>query len=100
MDSSTVEKIIKEIDQHTPRHDGQHVGRVTAVGDGVVAIDGLTKAVMSEVLLFEEGKGKKLAESMDSSGELFGLVLNLEEDGVRATILGDTERVREGMTVK
>lgn len=100
MDSTTVEKIIKEIEQHAPKTEAQHVGTVVAVGDGVVAIDGLTKAVMSEVLIFEEGRGKKLDDALHSSGELLGLVLNLEEDGVRATILGDTARVKEGMTVK
>ncbi len=110
MDSSTVEKILKEIEHLSPSHEGQHVGRVVAVGDGVVAIDGLSKAVMSEILVFEEGKGKSLKETMsaqgrsasggEGQGELYGLVLNLEEDGVRATILGDTARVMEGMTVK
>ena len=100
MDNSVVEKIIKEIEKFTPSHESAHVGRVTSVGDGVVAIDGLSKAVMSEVLVFEEGKGKKLAHSMEEQGELFGLILNLEEDGVRATILGDTARVSEGMAVK
>ncbi len=100
MDSSTVEKIIKEIENLSPSHEGVHVGKVVAVGDGVVAIDGLSKAVMSEVVLFEEGKGKKLADSMETAGELYGLILNLEEDGVRATILGETSRVFEGMTVK
>jgi F-type H+-transporting ATPase subunit alpha len=100
MDSSTVQKILKEIENVAPESHGQHVGKVTAVGDGVVAIDGLSKAVMSEVLVFEEGKGKKLADAMESQGELLGLVLNLEEDGVRAAILGGTERVYEGMTVK
>ena len=104
MDSSTVEKIIKEIGNISSAHEGEHVGRVVAVGDGVVAIDGLSKAVMSEVLLFEEGKGKNLKETMstggEAQGELYGLILNLEEDGVRATILGDTSRVSEGMTVK
>ena len=100
MDSSTVEKIIKEIEKFMPAHESAHVGRVTSVGDGVVAIDGLSKAVMSEILVFEEGKGKKLKDSMHEQGELFGLVLNLEEDGVRATILGDSARVTEGMTVK
>jgi len=100
MDNSVVEKIIKEIEKFTPSNESAHVGRVTSVGDGVVAIDGLSKAVMSEVLVFEEGKGKKLAHSMEGQGELYGLILNLEEDGVRATILGDTSRVSEGMAVK
>ncbi|HUO50056.1 MAG TPA: F0F1 ATP synthase subunit alpha [Candidatus Paceibacterota bacterium] len=100
MDTSIVEKIIKEINEFKPAHESAHVGRVVAVGDGVVAIDGLSKVVMSEVLEFEETKGKKLADAMHTDGSLFGLVLNLEEDGVRAVILGDTARVVEGMTVK
>ncbi|MBI5644757.1 F0F1 ATP synthase subunit alpha [Candidatus Kaiserbacteria bacterium] len=104
MDGSTVEKIIKEIEQFAPANVSAHVGRVTAVGDGVVAIDGLSKALMSEVVLFEEHKGKKLLDAMHppagGRSELYGLILNLEEDGVRATILGDTARVSEGMTVK
>jgi F-type H+/Na+-transporting ATPase subunit alpha len=100
MDSATVQKILKEIENVAPAREGQHVGKVVAVGDGVVAIDGLSKAVMSEVLHFEEGKGKKLADSMTVESALLGLVLNLEEDGVRAAILGDTERVKEGITVK
>jgi F-type H+-transporting ATPase subunit alpha len=100
MNSSTIEKIIKEIGNFKPSHEGAHVGRVTAVGDGVVAIDGLSKAVMSEVVHFEETKGKKLSEAMRREGDLYGVVLNLEEDGVRAAILGDTARVHEDMTVK
>ncbi len=100
MDSSIVDKIVREIESYTPTSLDEHVGRVTAVGDGVVAIDGLSRAVMSEIVTFEEGKGKKLDESMEARTELFGLILNLEEDGVRATILGDSARVSEGMTVK
>lgn len=100
MDTSTVEKIIKEIEKYEPTHEGAHTGRVVSVGDGVVAIDGLSKAVMSEVIIFEEGKGKKLKDAMHSEGELTGVILNLEEDGVRAAILGDTSRVYDGMTVK
>ena len=100
MANTVVEKILKEIEAHTPSRESEHVGNVVAVGDGVVAIDGLSKVVMSEVLLFEEGKGKKLSEAMKPQSELYGLVLNLEEDGVRAAVLGDTSRVQEGMTVK
>jgi len=100
MDTSTVEKIVKEIENIAPSHEGAHVGKVVSVGDGVVAIDGLSKAVMSEIVVFEEGKGKKLKDSMETQGELYGLILNLEEDGVRASILGETSRVSEGVTVK
>lgn len=100
MNNATVEKILKEIESYSPKNEGVHVGRVTAVGDGVVAIDGLSKAVMAEVLEFEETKGKKLKETMEHEGKLLALVLNLEEDGVRAIVLGDTSRVQEGMMVK
>ena len=100
MDTSVVEKILREIEQYSPKGEGQHVGVVTGVGDGVVSIDGLSKSVMSELVEFEETKGKALSEAMESSGPLYGLILNLEEDGVRAAVLGDTSRVREGMTVK
>jgi F-type H+-transporting ATPase subunit alpha len=100
MDTNIVEKIVKEIEGHSTRERHATVGRVVAVGDGVVAIDGLDKAVMSEMLEFVEDAGKNLATSMQSESRLLGLVLNLEEDGVRAIILGDTARVREGMTVK
>ncbi len=100
MESSIVEKIIREIEQYAPKNESEHVGRVTAVGDGVVAIDGLSKAVMSEIVIFEEGKGKPLSDTMEVRAELYGLILNLEEDGVRASILGDSARVSEGMTVK
>ncbi|HTR18795.1 MAG TPA: F0F1 ATP synthase subunit alpha [Candidatus Paceibacterota bacterium] len=100
MDNAIVEKIVKEIEKFKPAHEGTHAGKVVSVGDGVVEIDGLSKVVMSEILTFEETKGKKLAHAMEAQGELYGLVLNLEEDGVRAAILGDTSRVVEGMTVK
>jgi F-type H+-transporting ATPase subunit alpha len=100
MEASVVEKILREIEQHAPKQEGAHVGIVTAVGDGVVAIDGLAKSVMSEIVEFEETRGKKLADAMKAEGTLYGLLLNLEEDGVRAAVLGDTARVAEGMTVK
>ena len=86
MANTIVDKIIKEIEAHAPSTQAAHVGAVTAVGDGVVAIDGLSKAVMSEVVLFEEGQGKPLFGAMNPpagrAGELFGLVLNLEVDSV------------------
>lgn len=100
MDSAIIEKIVKEIEGFAPATHEEHVGRVTAVGDGVVSIDGLSKAIMSEIVEFEETAGTTLKDSMESSGAILGLILNLEEDGVRAAVLGDTARVREGMLVK
>ncbi|NBV77386.1 F0F1 ATP synthase subunit alpha [bacterium] len=100
MESSVVAKIIQEIEGYAPSKEVEHVGRVTAVGDGVVAIDGLSKAVMSEVVVFEETAGKSLSDAMASGSALYGLILNLEEDGVRAIVLGEVSRVKEGMLVK
>ncbi len=100
MDNSVVEKIIKEIEHFVPTHSAEHVGVVTAVGDGVAAIDGLSKAVMSEIVEFDGSKGKSLEKSLEHEGKLYGLILNLEEDGVRAAVLGDSSRVAEGMSVK
>lgn len=98
--NNAVQKILKEIEGFVPKSDAVHVGRVSAVGDGVVAIDGLARAVMSEVVEFEETAGKLLKDSMDNAGKLYGLILNLEEDDVRAVVLGDSARVREGSVVK
>lgn len=100
MDTALIEKVMKEIEGYAPTEAESALGRVAAVGDGVVSIEGLSHAVMSEVLLFEETTGKSLADSMDITTSLYALILNLEEDGVRAVILGDVSRVKEGMIVK
>jgi len=78
MDKTVIERIVKEIEHFAPKAESAHVGRVSAVGDGVCSIDGLAKAVMSEILEFEEHAGKSLKDSMESEGKLFGLILNLE----------------------
>ena len=52
MNNSTVQKIIKEIESYTPRTSVKQSGVVTAVGDGVVLIDGLPGAVLGENFLF------------------------------------------------
>lgn len=98
-ENTFIEHILKEIEHFAPTESSHKVGHVTAVGDGVVAIEGLDGAVMSEVLTFDENVGTSLASSMQRDGALYALVLNLEEDGVRAIVLGDSARVREGMTV-
>lgn len=100
MDPAIIEKIIKEIESFAPSAKEETIGRVVSVGDGVVAIDGLPGALMSEVVLFDESEGITLKETLENRAPLFGLVLNLEEDGIRAVVLGESARVREGMTVK
>ncbi len=62
------------------------VGTVLTVGDGVARIYGLRNAEASELLEFEDGT--------------MGIVMNLEEDNVGCILLGSTEGIKEGQTVK
>ncbi len=100
IDNTIIEKIKQEIAGLGDDAQAQDVGRVTMVGDGVAEIDGLKNAKMMEMILFDDTSDKDLQESMNSNGELYGLVLNLEEDVVKTVILGDVSRVSEGMLAK
>ena len=62
------------------------VGTVLQVGDGVVRIYGLHNAEANELLEFENG--------------IKGVVMNLEEDNVGAVLLGPTDKVKEGFSVR
>jgi proton translocating ATP synthase, F1 alpha subunit len=64
----------------------EEVGKVLQVSDGVVRIFGLSNAEAGELLQFENG--------------LMAVVMNLEEDNVGAVLLGSTDLVKEGDTVK
>src|SRR5438034_9453498 len=64
----------------------QNVGTVREIGDGVAKIEGLTDAMLNEMLDFGNG--------------VTGLALNLEETEVGAIILGDYTGVREGQEVR
>ena len=64
----------------------EEVGKVLQVSDGVVRIHGLLNAEAGELLEFEDG--------------IKAVVMNLEEDNVGAVLLGPTDRIKEGMTVK
>jgi F-type H+-transporting ATPase subunit alpha len=64
----------------------QNVGVVREIGDGVAKIEGLTDAMLNEMLDFGNG--------------VIGLALNLEETEVGAIILGEYTSVREGQEVK
>lgn len=100
MESALIERLKKEIDNFAPTGTAENIGRVTAVGDGIAEISGLEDAVMSEMIIFDDSEGKSLAHSMESKTPVYGLILNLEEDAVRAVILGETGRVAEGMIAK
>lgn len=62
------------------------VGTVLTVGDGVARVYGLRNAEASELFEFEDGT--------------MGIVMNLEEDNVGCILLGSTEGIKEGQTVK
>src|SRR6202142_4476137 len=64
----------------------QNVGVVREIGDGVAKIEGLTDAMLNEMLDFGNG--------------ITGLALNLEETEVGAIILGDYTSIKEGDEVR
>ena len=64
----------------------EEIGKVLQVSDGVARIYGLTNAEAGELLEFESG--------------VKGVVMNLEQDNVGAVLLGPTDEIKEGMTVR
>jgi F-type H+/Na+-transporting ATPase subunit alpha len=62
------------------------VGTVLQIGDGIARIYGLSQVMASELVEFPNN--------------VFGMVLNLEEDNVGCVLFGDSELVKEGDTVK
>ena len=64
----------------------EEIGKVLQVSDGVARMYGLTNAEAGELLEFGSG--------------VMGVVMNLEQDNVGAVLLGPTDEVKEGMTVR
>ncbi|KKU57372.1 MAG: ATP synthase F1, alpha subunit, partial [Parcubacteria group bacterium GW2011_GWA2_47_12] len=78
---SIIKKIEAEIAAWSPKGGTEEVGIVRATGDGIAEIDGLTKAVMSEMVLFDPTFDRTLVEALKDPSPIYGLILNLEEDG-------------------
>ncbi|HEX8946925.1 MAG TPA: F0F1 ATP synthase subunit alpha [Candidatus Paceibacterota bacterium] len=97
---SIIKNIEKEIAAFAPTEHAEETGIVRAVGDGIAEIDGLDTAVLSEMVLFDPTFDRTLEDALKDPSPIYGLVLNLEEDGVRTVILGDAARVYEGMLVR
>lgn len=97
---SIIERIEKEIESFIPLAGQEETGIVRAVGDGIADIDGLSNAIMSEMVAFDSTFDRTLEEALKDASLVYGLVLNLEEDGVRVVILGNPEKVYEGMLVR
>ncbi len=99
MSTVLIEKIKEEIAGLDTKNTPEEVGVVTTVGDGIAEIDGLKTAQMMEMVVFDDAEGKTLEEVIKSDDALYGLVLNLEEDTVKVVVLGESNRVKEGMRV-
>ncbi len=84
---SEVSEILKQqIDGFKIGVELEEVGTVLQVGDGIARIYGLNSVQSNELIEFDSG--------------VMGIVLNLEEDNVGAVLLGSTELIREGDSVK
>ena len=82
-----ISSVIKEqIKQYSTKLETSDIGTVIQVADGIAGIHGLEKAMQGELLEFP--------------GEVYGMVLNLEEDNVGAVLLGDRKNINEGDIVK
>ena len=82
-----ISSVIKEqIKQYSTKLETSDIGTVIQVADGIARIHGLEKAMQGELLEFQ--------------GEVYGMVLNLEEDNVGAVLLGDRKNINEGDIVK
>lgn len=94
-------KIQEEIEQFAPTEVEEEVGRVVAAGDGIAEIDGLAKAAMAEVVIFDAADQQTLTDAtQQSQQQTYGLILNLEEELVKAIVLGEGAHIAEGMTVR
>jgi F-type H+/Na+-transporting ATPase subunit alpha len=78
--------IRKQIEGYEQQVEVSETGTVISVGDGIARIYGLEKAMAGELLEFP--------------GDLFGVVLNLEEDNVGVALLGEDTKIKEGDLVK
>lgn len=82
-----ISSVIKQqIERYAAQLEVSDVGTVTQVADGIAHIHGLDRAMQGELLQFP--------------GEVYGMVLNLEEDSVGAVLLGNQRNISEGDIVK
>ena len=80
------EQLRKQITDFEKKVDVSEVGSVLSVGDGISRVYGLDNCMSMELLEFPNN--------------VFGMALNLEEDGVGAVLFGEDSLVKEGDVVK
>jgi len=84
---SEVSRILKkQLEGLNVEADVQEVGTVLEVGDGIARIYGMSNVQANELVEFENG--------------IIGIVLNLEEDNVGVVLLGSSDEIKEGFSVK
>ena len=81
--SALIKEQIKHYDDVMEQKD---VGTVMTVGDGVSVVHGLVNAMLGELILFP--------------GDVYGMVMNLDEDSVGVTLLGNADEIKEGDEVR
>ena len=82
-----ISSVIKDqIKRYADKLEVSEVGTVIQVADGIARVHGLQNAMQGELLEFP--------------GEVYGMVMNLEEDNVGAVLLGSHRNINEGDTVK
>ena len=80
------ELIKQQIEHYDDKLKQEDVGTVVKVGDGIAVIQGLENAMASELLLFPN--------------DVYGMVLNLEEDNIGAVLMGSDADIKEGDQVR
>jgi len=87
LQADEISSLIKErIENFEIKVDINEVGKVVSIGDGIAKAYGLSNVMAGEMVEFENG--------------IKGMVLNLEESSVGIVVLGEFEKIREGMSVK
>jgi F-type H+-transporting ATPase subunit alpha len=82
-----ISKIIKDqIGSFTVEVDVAEVGTIVSLGDGIARVHGVERAMAGEMLSFPH--------------DVFGIALNLEEDGVGVVLLGEFSNIKEGDEVR
>ena len=82
-----ISAVIKEqIKNYRTKIDMDDVGTVVQIGDGIARLHGLDKCMANELLEFEGG--------------VYAMALSLEEDSISAVMLGSSENIKEGGTVR
>ena len=87
IDSSEISALIKkQIEDFSHKVESDDVGTVITIGDGVALVYGLDKAMLGELVIFPH--------------DVYGMVMNLEEENVGCVLLGDDTLIKEGDLVK